>query len=97
MIEMGNDIIEEVQKRQLKWFGHTNRMDETRWPRKAVKWAPQEKCERGRQRRGWTEDIKEAMEGRESAVEGKSGEWGRRNGDGCEINSIYIYIIIMTP
>jgi hypothetical protein len=29
MMEMEN-IIDEVQKRQLMWFGHTNRMEETR-------------------------------------------------------------------
>jgi hypothetical protein len=29
MKEMEKDITDEVQKRLLIWFGHTNRMDET--------------------------------------------------------------------
>jgi hypothetical protein len=30
MMEMEKSIIEKVQKLQLTWFGHTNRMQETR-------------------------------------------------------------------
>jgi hypothetical protein len=29
-MEMEKDVIDEVQKRQLIWFVHTNRTDETR-------------------------------------------------------------------
>jgi hypothetical protein len=63
-------------------------MDGTRWPRNVLEWVPQERRERGRPRRGWREDTKEAMEARTSlkkiVIEGKSGDWGRRNGDSCK-------------
>jgi hypothetical protein len=36
MMEMEKDITDEAQK-QLIWFGQTNRMEETRWPRKSTK------------------------------------------------------------
>jgi hypothetical protein len=51
IMEMEMDNTDEVQKRQLMWFGYTKRMDETRWPREAVEWVPQEKGDRGRPRR----------------------------------------------
>jgi hypothetical protein len=59
MVEMEKDIIDEVQKRQLIWFGYGNRMEEKGWTRKVIKWVPQEKCKGGRQRRDWRDDIKE--------------------------------------
>jgi hypothetical protein len=47
------------------WFGHTNRMGETRWPRKVLKWVPQEKCKQGQPRWGWRDDIKAAVVARD--------------------------------
>jgi hypothetical protein len=61
---MGRNIVDKVQKRQLNWSGHANRMDVTRWSRKVLKWVPQEKRERGRPKRAWRDDMKEAMETR---------------------------------
>jgi hypothetical protein len=58
---MGKDIIDEVQKRQLIWSGHTNRMDETRCPRKVLKWVPREKCKHRWLRQACRDDIKAAM------------------------------------
>jgi predicted transposase YdaD len=77
MMEMEKDITDKVQERQLTWFGQTNRMDETRWPRKVLEWVPQEKGKRGRQRRGWRDDIKQGTEARGTAEEGCYGreEW----------------------
>jgi hypothetical protein len=69
MTEMEKDIVDEVQKRKLIWFGHTNRMDETGWPRKLLEWVPEEKCEGGRPRQGWRDEVKEAMEARDFADE----------------------------
>jgi hypothetical protein len=62
MMEIGKDIIVEVQKQQLIWFGHTNRMDEIRWPRKVLEWVPQEKRKQGQLRQEWRDYIKEVME-----------------------------------
>jgi hypothetical protein len=64
MMEMEKDVIGEVQKQQLIWCGHTNRMDEMRWPRKVLEWVPQEKRKQGQLGWGWRDDIKTAMEAR---------------------------------
>jgi hypothetical protein len=86
---MGKDIIDEVQKRQLIRFGHMNRMDETRWPRKVLQWVPQQKHKRGRPGGGWRGYIKEAVETRdlveEDFIEGKSVDGRRRNGVSYDI------------
>jgi hypothetical protein len=50
IIMIGKDIIDDMQKRQLIWFGHTNGIDEKRWSGKLLKWLPQEKCKWGRTR-----------------------------------------------
>jgi hypothetical protein len=68
-MEIKEHITDATQKRQLKWFGRTNRMDKTRWPGKVLECVPHEKRERGRQRRGWRDDIKRAMEARNMAKE----------------------------
>jgi hypothetical protein len=43
MMEMAKDMIHEMQKRQLLWSGHSNTMEEPRWPREVLKWVPQER------------------------------------------------------
>jgi hypothetical protein len=43
MMEMEKDIMDKVQKQQLIWFGHINRMEDMRWPRKVLKWVQQGK------------------------------------------------------
>jgi hypothetical protein len=37
MMEIEKDIIKEVQKQQLIWFGHTNRIGEKRLPKEVLK------------------------------------------------------------
>jgi hypothetical protein len=73
--------------------GHGNTMDTTRWPRKVVEWVTREKCEGGRPKGGCREDMKEAVEGRNSAEEGCYRREGReetgggRKGDRCEMHT----------
>jgi hypothetical protein len=69
MVEMEKDITSEEKKRQLIRFGHTNKMDEKRLPREVQEWVPREKRKGGRPKRGWRDDIKEAMEARDFAEE----------------------------
>lgn len=62
--------------------GHGNTMDTTRWPRKVVEWVTREKCEGGRPKGGCREDMKEAVEGRNSAEEGCYRREGREETGG---------------
>jgi hypothetical protein len=57
-------------------------MDEMRWPRKVLKRVNQDEGKRGRPRRGWRDDMKGAMETRDTAEEDcyRRGEWGLGEG-----------------
>jgi hypothetical protein len=96
MAEMGKGSTDEMEKRQLLWFGHNNRTEETRCSGRVQKWVPQERGEGGRQRRGWTEDRNEAVDARDLA-EGESGDGGRRNCDSCTIISRYAPTAAVSP
>ena len=61
---MERDIVDEVQRKQLVWYGHMCRMDEERIPNRALQWTPPEKRRRGRPRRCWMDDVNEAMHSR---------------------------------
>lgn len=41
-------IIDEIERRQLTWFGHVKRMEDDRWPRKILEWIPPVRRKRGR-------------------------------------------------
>ena len=58
-------IIDDIDKKQLTWFGHVKRMEERRWPRKILEWDPPERRKRGRPRRSQRENVQEAMDARE--------------------------------
>lgn len=67
MMDKKHNITDEIERRQLVWFGHTKRMDENRWPRKVLEWIPPERRKRGRPRRSWRDGIEEAMKFRNLA------------------------------
>nr|CAI5864969.1 unnamed protein product [Callosobruchus analis] len=63
-MHMERHIHEDIEKRQLTWFGHVKRMNADRWPRKVLEWTPLERRKRGRPRRSWRDDINQAMTAR---------------------------------
>ena len=40
MMGMERYIVDEVQRKQLVWYGHTCRMDEERIPNRVLQWTP---------------------------------------------------------
>ena len=40
-------VLDRIQRRQLKWYGHLLTMEDSRWPKKIYQWTPY-----GRRRRG---------------------------------------------
>ena len=58
------DIIETIEVKRLKWYGHIQRMSEERWPKKICEWTPENRRKRGRPRQAWKDDVFEAMENR---------------------------------
>ncbi|XP_030762003.1 uncharacterized protein LOC115886839 [Sitophilus oryzae] len=50
-------ISEDTKINQPRWYGHVQRMEESRIPKKILNWTPQGKRKRGRPRRSWREGI----------------------------------------
>ena len=60
-IGLEETIIKEIERNQLKWYGHVQRMAEGRLPKIALKWMPKQKRARGRPKTNWMEGIRKAM------------------------------------
>lgn len=73
-------VIDRIERRGLKWFGHILRMPEGRWPKRIFRWRPPGRRKRGRPRRSWNEGIRNAMEARdleeEDAMDRTAWRWG---------------------
>jgi hypothetical protein len=54
-------VLDRIEARKLRWFGHVMRMPEERWPAIIHSWIPPERRKRGRPRRSWWDCITEAM------------------------------------
>ena len=69
---------EKVDRRVLRWFGHVERMDEGRWPRKVKAAKVEGRQGRGRSRFGWLDGVKRALAirevGSQEAMQGVCGE-----------------------
>lgn len=62
---------ERIESRQLIWYGHVQRMGDQRWPKRAMKYTPQNRRKRGRPKISWKDGITNIM--RDRAIE--EGEW----------------------
>ena len=51
-------LLDDIKTKQLKWYGHVQRMEEGRLPKKVMKWSPPEIRKRGRPKLTWTEEIR---------------------------------------
>ena len=61
-------ITTNVEKGQLRWFGHLHRMEEDRIPKRLCDWKPNTRRPVGRPRRRWKENIVEALKRRSLTV-----------------------------
>ena len=46
----------------IKWYGHVQRMEEGRLPKKVMKWSPPGRRKRGRPKLTWAQEIRGLME-----------------------------------
>lgn len=67
-------IMKDVERRQLIWYGHVQRMAEGRLPKEAMQWIPRKRRKRGRPRKNWNEGIRKAMSDRNL----NDGQWENR-------------------
>jgi hypothetical protein len=51
-------LLDDIKAKQLKWYGHVQRMEEGRLPKKVMKWSPPGGRKRGRPKATWAEGIR---------------------------------------
>ncbi|XP_045477899.1 uncharacterized protein LOC123683046 [Harmonia axyridis] len=75
---MGVDgtLYEDIEAKQLIWYGHLQRMDEQRLPKKVFEWVPAQRRKRGRPKKTWNEGVIKAMSSRDL----RQGQWNDRKG-----------------
>ena len=62
-------LLEDIKTKQLEWYGHVQRMEEGRLPKKVMKWSPPGRRKRGRPKLTWAEEIRGLMEEKEEENE----------------------------
>ena len=57
-------VLDRIQRKQLKWYGHLLKMDDSRWPKKIYQWIPHGRRRRGRPQQSWKNQVMEFMRSR---------------------------------
>ena len=57
-------ILDRIQRRQLKWYGHLLRMEANRWPKMIYLLSPQGRRRRGRPQQSWRNQVTGFMRSR---------------------------------
>jgi len=57
-------LLDDIKTKQLKWYGHVQRMEEGRLPKKVVKWSPPGRRKQGRPKATWVEGIRGVLGGK---------------------------------
>lgn len=57
-------LMTDVERRQLVWYRHVKRMDNTRLTKWIMEWIPPHRRKRGRPRKSWMEGVSKAMSSR---------------------------------
>jgi hypothetical protein len=55
-------LLEDIKIKQLKCYGHVQRMEDGRLPKKVMKWSPPGRRKRGRPKLTWAEEIRGLIE-----------------------------------
>jgi hypothetical protein len=54
-------LLDDINTKQLKWYGHVEGMEEGRLPKQVTKWSPPGRRKRGRPKLTWVEGIRGLM------------------------------------
>jgi hypothetical protein len=60
-MEVGKNILEVIEEKRLRWFGHVKRMPGNRLPLKIVEWEPERTRRRGRPKERWIDGVRRNM------------------------------------
>lgn len=64
IMQVDRNILEIVEERRLRWYGHVLRMSEERIPNKILNWKVEGKRRRGKPKECWIDGVKRSMERR---------------------------------
>ena len=68
-----NYVLDYIRCKQLNWYGHVQRMEEERLPRKILEWCPPGRRRKGRPRNSWMQEVTGMREGNEQLGMGRQG------------------------
>jgi hypothetical protein len=57
-------LLDDINTKQLKWYGNVQRMEEGRLPKQPMNWNPPGRRKRGRPKLSWAEGIRGLMGGK---------------------------------
>jgi hypothetical protein len=60
-MEVRKNILEVIEEKLLRWFGHVKRMPGNRLPLKVLEWEPEGKRRRGRPKERWIDEVRRCM------------------------------------
>jgi hypothetical protein len=60
-MEVGKNILEVIEEKRLRWFGHVKRMPGNRLPLKILEWKPEGTRRRGRHKERWIDGVRRSM------------------------------------
>jgi hypothetical protein len=61
IMEVGKNILEVIEERRLRWFGHVKRMPGNRLRLKILEWEPEGTRRRGRPKERWIDRVRRRM------------------------------------
>lgn len=75
IMNVDHTIVDDIRDKQLIWFGHVQRMPQSRLPKQVLEWRPGGKRKQGRPRKSWQSGINEDLKLREI----EDGLWNDRD------------------
>jgi hypothetical protein len=61
VMEVRKNILEVIEEKRLRWFGHVKRMPGNRLPLKILEWEPEGTRRRERPKERWIEGVRRSM------------------------------------
>jgi hypothetical protein len=60
-MEVGKNILEVIEGKRLRWFGHVKRMPGNRLPLKILEWEPEGTRRSERSKKRWIDGVRRSM------------------------------------
>jgi hypothetical protein len=61
VMEVRKNILEAIEEKRLRWFGHVKRLPGNRLPRKILEWEPEGTRRKGRPEERWIDGVRRSM------------------------------------